>query len=76
MMSFASIADPSNTSSRDLFALSQPLTSSGMTVVRLAVIQVARLLGSRQKNGVMKVADTDSFMMVSSQCPDTGIQET
>ncbi|MDX5497066.1 MULTISPECIES: hypothetical protein [unclassified Wolbachia] len=47
-----------------------------MTVVRLAVIQVARLLGSRKKNSVMKVADTDSFMMVSSQCPDTGIQET
>ncbi|MGY5857632.1 hypothetical protein LBW99_05910 [Wolbachia endosymbiont of Nasonia oneida] len=44
-----------------------------MTVVRLAVIQVARLLGSRKKNGVMKVADTDSFMMVSSQCPDTGM---
>ncbi|WP_250294625.1 hypothetical protein [Wolbachia endosymbiont of Oedothorax gibbosus] len=24
----------------------------------------------------MKVADTDSFMMVSSQCPDTGIQKS
>ncbi|WP_400771902.1 hypothetical protein [Wolbachia endosymbiont of Drosophila barbarae] len=43
-----------------------------MTVIRLAVIQVARLLGSRKKNGVMKVADTDSFMMVSSQCLTLG----
>ncbi|WP_265031667.1 hypothetical protein [Wolbachia endosymbiont (group A) of Tiphia femorata] len=24
----------------------------------------------------MKVADTDSFMMVSSQCPDNGIQKS
>ncbi|WP_265036486.1 hypothetical protein [Wolbachia endosymbiont (group A) of Anomoia purmunda] len=28
------------------------------------------------QKGVMKVADTGSFMTVSSQCPDTGIQET
>ncbi|WP_447933233.1 WPE palindromic element domain-containing protein [Wolbachia endosymbiont of Dactylopius coccus] len=34
----------------DSFAVSHPLTRSGMTVVRVAVIPVPRLLGSRKLN--------------------------
>ncbi|WP_425385845.1 hypothetical protein [Wolbachia endosymbiont (group A) of Barypeithes pellucidus] len=46
-------------------------------VIRVAPIMSSQCLtlGSRKKNDVIQVADTGSFMMMSSQCPDTGIQE-
>lgn len=48
MMSFASIADPSNTSSRDLLALSQPLTRSGI-LNRHTVIYSQYLLATNKQ---------------------------
>ncbi|WP_447933276.1 hypothetical protein [Wolbachia endosymbiont of Dactylopius coccus] len=49
----------------------QSLLFNVILVPLFLVIPVPLLLGSRKKNDVMKVAP-----MMSSQCPDTGIQET